>query len=58
MVSLVYLLSEEEAQVQLKLHVKRSRARRTAFANALEMVKVDMSVLQKPRGRLVKCCEA
>ncbi len=37
MVSLVYLLSEEEAQVQLKLHVKRSRARRTAFANALEL---------------------
>ncbi len=37
MVILEYLLSEEEAPVQLKLHVKCSRARCTAFPNALEL---------------------
>lgn len=37
MVILEYLLSEEEAPVQLKLHVKCSRARGTASPNALEL---------------------
>lgn len=37
MVILEYLLSEEEAPVQLKLHVKCSRARGTASPNALKL---------------------